>query len=151
MVTMVSLPTGYLLRVGPPSVSAYLYLREATGMSPKTHQQALAGIDGAWAAVHVIHAPTGETVAMGRVIGDGGWYFHIIDMAVLPEHQRQGLGDTILTWLLDRIRQDAPPDAFVSLMADPPGRSLYERHGFKDRSPRNVGMSRLLERQLDDD
>lgn len=108
MVTMVSLPTGYLLRVGPPSVSAYLYLREATGMSPKTHQQALAGIDGAWAAVHVIHAPTGETVAMGRVIGDGGWYFHIIDMAVLPEHQRQGLGDTILTWLLDRIRQDAP-------------------------------------------
>lgn len=41
---------------------------------------------------------------MGRVIGDGGWYFHIIDMAVLPEHQHRGLGNAILTWLLDRIR-----------------------------------------------
>jgi len=35
---------------------------------------------------------------MGRVIGDGGWYFHIVDMAVLPEHQRRGLGDAVLTW-----------------------------------------------------
>lgn len=148
---MVSLPTGYVLRVGPPSVAAYVYLREASGMSPKTHRQALAGINGAWAAVHVIHESSEQTVAMGRVIGDGGWYFHIIDMAVLPEHQRRGLGNMILTWLLDRIRQDAPSDAFVSLMADPPGRSLYERHGFKDRSPRNVGMSRLLQRQASND
>jgi hypothetical protein len=28
---------------------------------------------------------------MGRVIGDGGWYFHVVDMAVLPEHQRRDL------------------------------------------------------------
>lgn len=151
MGTMVNLPIGYTLREGPPEVSAYRHLREASGMTPKTRAQAQAGIAGAWAAVHVVHAPTGETVAMGRVIGDGGWYFHIIDMAVLPAHQRRGLGAAVLAWLLDRIRQEAPPDAFVSLMADPPGRSLYERYGFKDRSPRNVGMSRLLERQVSHD
>ena len=22
----------------------------------------------------------------GRLIGDGGWYFHVVDMAVLPAH-----------------------------------------------------------------
>lgn len=25
----------------------------------------------------------------GRVIGDGGWYFHIVDMATQPDHQRR--------------------------------------------------------------
>jgi GNAT superfamily N-acetyltransferase len=53
-------------------------------------------------------------VGMGRLIGDGGWYFHVVDMAVLPAHQRRGIGDCILTWLLDRVRDAAPPDAFVS-------------------------------------
>lgn len=148
---MVNVPNGYALREGPPNVPSYLRLREESGMSPKTRAQAEAGIDGAWAAVHVIHEPSAETVAMGRVLGDGGWYFHIIDMAVLPQHQRRGLGDAVLTWLLERIRRDAPPDAFVSLMADPPGHALYHRHGFKDRSPRNVGMSRLLREQVSDD
>jgi len=69
------------------------------------------------------------TVGMGRVIGDGGWYFHVVDMAVLLDHQRRGLGDLILTALLDRIRRDAPAGAYVTLLADPPGRNLYAKHG----------------------
>lgn len=77
---------------------------------------------------------------MGRVIGDGGWYFHVVDMAVLPDHQRRGLGDRVLTHLLDTIRRDAPPGAQVSLLADPPGRRLYERHGFVDCAPQMTGM-----------
>jgi GNAT superfamily N-acetyltransferase len=70
-----------------------------------------------------------ETVGMGRLLGDGGWYFHVIDMAVLPEHQRRGLGDVILTALLDHVRNHAPKGAFVNLLADPPGVALYRRHG----------------------
>lgn len=81
---------------------------------------------------------------MGRLIGDGGWYFHVVDMAVLPAHQRCGLGNRVLTWLLDRIREHAPRDAFVSLMADPPGRALYARHGFTDDRNASIGMARWL-------
>jgi ribosomal protein S18 acetylase RimI-like enzyme len=51
---------------------------------------------------------------MGRVLGDGGWYFHLVDMAVLPEHQRRGLGDAVMATLLERIRRQAPPGASVS-------------------------------------
>jgi len=56
-------------------------------------------------AVRVVHEPTGTTVGTGRVVGDGngGWYFHVIDTAVLPSHQRRGLGDAVLWALLDRI------------------------------------------------
>jgi GNAT superfamily N-acetyltransferase len=59
---------------------------------------------------------------MGRLLGDGGWYFHVVDMAVLPAHQRRGLGDAILGALLGRVREVAPPGAYVNLLADPPGR-----------------------------
>ncbi|KAL6230966.1 hypothetical protein BDW75DRAFT_244334 [Aspergillus navahoensis] len=45
---------------------------------------------------------------MGRIISDGGWYFHIADMAVLPEHQRKGLCDVVLKELLRYIKENAP-------------------------------------------
>jgi len=81
---------------------------------------------------------------MGRLLGDGGWYFHVVDMAVLPEHQRRGLGDAILGALLDRVRDLAPPGAYVNLFADPPGRALYARHGFADTAPGSVRMALRL-------
>ncbi len=84
----------------------------------------------AWAGCHAVHETSGDVVAMGRIIGDGGWYFHIVDMATAPDHQRRGLGDRILRWLLDTIVEAAPADPYITLMADPPGRRLYEKHGF---------------------
>lgn len=84
---------------------------------------------------------------MGRIIGDGGWYFHIADMAVLPAHQRKGLGETILRKLLEEIRQRAPEGgkgAYVNLLADPPGRKLYAKLGFGESAPRSAGMAMVL-------
>ena len=134
----------YRLVDGPPPVEDYLRLRVRAGLSARTREQAAAGIAGAWAAVHVVHEPTATPVGMGRVLGDGGWYFHIIDMAVLPEHQRRGLGDRILTALLDDIARRAPAGAWVNLLADEPGRRLYARHGFVETAPRSIGMGRAL-------
>ena len=92
----------------------------------------------------MVHEPTGQVVAMGRVLGDGGWYFHVVDMAVLPAHQRRGLGDAVLTALLHHVRDHAPAGAHVNLLADPPGRRLYARHGFKDTAPDSIGMALQL-------
>ncbi|WP_116112409.1 GNAT family N-acetyltransferase [Austwickia chelonae] len=136
-----TMPSGYVLHRGTPAIEDYLRLRRESGLTPRTPAQAEAGLPGSWAACHVTHGDIGPAVAMGRVIGDGGWYFHIIDMAVLPEHQRCGLGDAVLTWLLTRIREDAPEGAFVSLMADPPGRPLYAKHGFSERRDLSMGMA----------
>lgn len=135
-----SLPAAYRFRIGVPPVPDYLRLRSESGLTPRTQEQAELALPGSWRACHVVH-DGGETVGMGRVIGDGGWYFHIVDMAVLPGHQRQGIGDTVLTWLVDEIRTAAPPKAFVSLMADPPGRRLYAKHGFTEDRDRSIGMA----------
>jgi GNAT superfamily N-acetyltransferase len=128
-----ALPPGYELIDGPPKAAEYLALRLRSGLSPKTEAQALAALLGSWASWHVVH--DGFAVAMGRVIGDGGWYFHVVDMATLPEHQRRGLGSVVLTYLLEQIRGRAPRGAYVSLIADVPGRPLYARHGFTETAP----------------
>jgi len=140
------LPTGYTLKGEVPSPAEYLRLRQDSGLTPRNMEQAVLALPGSWAACHVVEATTGVTVGMGRLIGDGGWYFHVVDMAVLPAHQRRGIGDAVLTWLLDQVRQRAPADAFVSLMADPTGRRLYARHGFTERRDLSVGMAMWLAR-----
>ena len=79
------------------------------------------------------------------MLGDGGWSFHVVDTAVLPDHQRRGTGDAILGVLLarirDRIRDRAPAGAHVTLFADPPGRRLHARHGFVGTAPRSIGTA----------
>ncbi|WP_432486011.1 GNAT family N-acetyltransferase [Kineococcus esterisolvens] len=142
------LPDGYTLLPTAPSVEDYLHLRERAGLSPKTPEQARAAIPGSWAACHVHHQVSGQdggrAVGMGRVLGDGGWYFHIVDIAVLPEHQRRGLGDAVLSALVDEVHRRAPAGAYVNLLADPPGRRLYARHGFQDTAPGSIGMALRL-------
>jgi GNAT superfamily N-acetyltransferase len=132
----------YDLVPGAPPVADYLRLRREAGLSPKTEEQARAALPGSWYAVHVVG--DGVVVGMGRLLGDGGWYFHVVDMAVLPAHQRRGIGDLVLRALLDRVREAAPPGAYVNLLADPPGRRLYERHGFAETAPGSVGMALRL-------
>ena len=148
---MAKAPAGYALQRGAPTPSDYVRLRRESGLTPRTLEQAERALPGSWAACHVVAEDTGDTVAMGRLIGDGGWYFHVVDMAVLPAHQRRGIGDSVLTWLLDRVREGAPPDAFVSLMADPPGRRLYARHGFTENRDLSIGMAMWLGREVDDE
>ena len=136
------LPPDYNLSEGTPPISAYLALRRKTGLSPKTEEQARAALGRSWYPVHINHSTTSTVVGMGRVIGDGGWYFHINDMAVLPEHQRKGLGDAIMAALMERILDGAPPEPYVNLIADEAGRGLYTKWGFSETGPRSVGMER---------
>lgn len=126
---------------GPPTLDDYLRLRAESGLTPKSVEQGRAAINGAWAAVHVVDTTSGETVGMGRTLGDGGWYFHIIDMAVLPRYQRRGIGAAVLRWLIATIEERAPSGAYVTLMADEAGRALYRAHGFVETGPRTVGMA----------
>jgi GNAT superfamily N-acetyltransferase len=135
----------YDLVEGPPTVAEYRRLRLEAGLTPKSEAQAAGAVVGAWYAVHVRHRGTGDAVGMGRVIGDGGWYFHIVDMAVLPDHQGQGLGRRILDRLVAEIRARAPEEPWITLLADPPGRPLYEQAGFRETAPDSTGMALPLD------
>ena len=112
---------GYELRARGSDRRDYLRLRADSGLTPERSDQAEAGLPGSWWACHVVHRASGTAVGMGRVLGDGGWYFHLVDIAVDPAHQRRGLGDAIMTALLARIDAAAPPDAWMTAPGRPSG------------------------------
>ncbi|WP_291524121.1 GNAT family N-acetyltransferase [Branchiibius sp. NY16-3462-2] len=130
----------YELIDGPPPLADYLRLRAGSGLTPKRPDQAAPALTNSWAWCHVAESATGAVVGMGRVIGDGGWYFHLADMATDPQYQRQGIGRAVIDRLLGLIQQHAPEDPYVTLMADGPGVRLYESVGFVPSAPGTIGM-----------
>jgi ribosomal protein S18 acetylase RimI-like enzyme len=134
----------YVLVASPPSLDEYLRLRSESGLSPKRPEQGVAALANSWSFCHIRSLVDDSAVAMGRIVGDGGWYFHIADMATLPAHQRNGLGRRVIEWLVEDIRTRAPEDPYITLIADAPGRRLYESVGFRDVGPYGVGMQLVL-------
>ncbi|MGS0684905.1 GNAT family N-acetyltransferase [Nakamurella sp. GG22] len=123
------MPEGFALVPGPPRLVEYQRMRADAGLPAKNDAQAVGALRGSWAFGHI---RTGDrAVAMGRVIGDGGWYFTLADLATAPDYQGRGLGSWVLEWLLSQIDARAPADPYVTLLADPPARDLCERAGFR--------------------
>lgn len=122
-----------------PSVETYRNLRKIAGLSPKTAEAAEKGLRGTIFAVQI--ELEGEIVGMGRLIGDGGCHFQVVDIAVLPRHQGRGIGTLIMEEITRYIRENLPRSAYVSLIADGPAHKLYEKFGFKPTAPASVGMA----------
>ena len=76
---------------------------------------------------------------MGRIVGDGGCFHFVVDIAVLPELQGRGLGKRIMGALDAWLRANAEPTAHVSLFADGQAKHLYAQYGFAESS-HSVGM-----------
>lgn len=81
-----------------------------------------------------------EPVGMGRVIGDGGCFFQVVDIAVLPAHQGKGLGKAIMRAIVDWLDLQVPPSGYVSLIADGKANLLYAGFGFVPTAPKSIGM-----------
>ncbi|MFK4809395.1 GNAT family N-acetyltransferase [Devosia sp. ZW T5_3] len=129
----------YVLAAETPSIADYRRLREVAGLSGKSQEAAATGLPNSWFAVIIRHG--GAVVGMGRVIGDGGTAFQIVDIAVEPAHQGKGLGKQIMAALMQHLRQHAPATAYVSLIADGDARHLYAKYGFEPVMPASIGMA----------
>ncbi len=122
-----------------PSVEVYQHLRKSAGLSAKTFEAASRGLPNTLFAVQVMC--NGETVAMGRVIGDGGCFYQVTDIAVLPMYQGRGLGKKVMTEITSYIAREVPASAYVSLLADGEAHRLYQHFGFTLTAPASVGMA----------
>ena len=121
-----------------PGIDDYRRLRSATGLSPKSAEAAARGLANTLYGVSVIHGD--HIVGMGRIIGDGGCFFVVVDIAVQPEFQKRGLGKRIMDALDAWLRANAPVSSSVSLFADGEAKHLYAKYGFVEAGPVSVGM-----------
>ncbi|MFF5769149.1 GNAT family N-acetyltransferase [Streptomyces californicus] len=133
----------YEVGEGVPSVEVFRRLRTDAGLSDKAPEAVAIALPNTWYGVILRHE--GEPIGMGRIIGDGGTAFQIVDICVHPAHQGRGLGKRIMAALTEELERRAPATAYVSLIADGPARFLYEKFGFADTAGHDsIGMYRLL-------
>ncbi|WP_245156285.1 GNAT family N-acetyltransferase [Agrilutibacter solisilvae] len=125
-----------------PEVEDYCRLRTVAGMSPKTAEAARKGLPNTLYGVSLRH--DGEVIGMGRIIGDGGCFYTVVDIAVAPPWQGQGLGKRIMNALDAWLRTHAEPSAYVTLVADGEARHLYSKYGFVETAPASVNMEYIV-------
>ncbi|MFM7402756.1 MAG: GNAT family N-acetyltransferase [Erythrobacter sp.] len=129
----------FVIAYETPPLDDYLRLRIVAGLSARDPASALAGLPNSCVAVTV--RQQGHIVGMGRVIGDGGLVFQIVDIAVDPLVQGEGIGKAIMAALVRQLRTIVPGRAYVSLIADGEAHRLYRQHGFEEVAPAARGMA----------
>ena len=100
------------------------------------------GLDSALYSVCAVQDE--EVIGCGRVVGDGGMYFYLQDVIVLPAHQGEGIGRAITARLMAFVESRATPGSFVGLMAAKGVSGFYERFGFAARATDAPGMFRVM-------
>ncbi len=80
----------------------------------------------------VIAEDDGKVVGMGRMTGDGLYYL-IVDIVVQPDHQKKGIGSTIIDMMIDYVDRETPIGgrSSVQLTAEKGKETFYEKRGFK--------------------
>ena len=129
---------GYVLHEVAPDAETLLRLRGAAGLTTYSIEQARRGAARALFGVTVRLGT--EVVGIGRIIGDGGYFFAVTDVAIDPAHQGKGLGRMIITRLTTWLQANAPRPSFVSLFTDEDKTPLYEKFGFRVCGPEDTAM-----------
>jgi GNAT superfamily N-acetyltransferase len=129
----------YTLKQQVPSVHDYINIRLEAGLSRKSEEAARIGLSNSLFSVMAFDGD--QPIGIGRVIGDGGCFFEVTDIAVVPAHQKKGVGDMIMRAIMEYLHAHAPKTAYVSLMADHGTPRFYARYGFSfSEMPKSSGM-----------
>lgn len=127
---MIMAPNLYVYSTTPPTPAEHLHLRTISGLSPPpaSPAQLTHALQNSVFTV-VARLSDNSAVGMARLIGDGALFLQLVDVSVDPAHQRQGIGRAMLQ-MVERWIDANAPQAYVSLLADPPGVTLYQSAGF---------------------
>ncbi len=129
----------YTLKEEIPSVKDYIQIRTAAGLSRKSEEAAERGLPNSIYSVVIYHEC--NPIGIGRIIGDGGCFYEVTDIAVIPDHQKKGVGVMIMEALVSYLKNNAPQTAYGSLMADHGTPHFYEKFGFTlSKMPKSSGM-----------
>ncbi|MFB2121627.1 GNAT family N-acetyltransferase [Parapedobacter sp. 2B3] len=141
---IVCLKMKYKVIYSLPTVEKYRFLRETCGLFPKSEKAATIALKNSLCSVIVLDTENdNEIIGMGRLVGDGGCHCQVVDICVLPKHQKRGLGKLIMTKLNDFIERELPSSCYINLIADGDAYDLYAQYGFEPVWPKSRGMGKV--------
>ncbi|KAJ49650.1 ribosomal protein S18 acetylase RimI-like enzyme [Clostridium tetanomorphum] len=123
-----------------PNAKEYNNLRIISGLSPRNEEASKIGLKNSMFMITL--RDSDKLVGMGRIIGDGGCCYNIVDIAVDPSYQGNGFGNLIMSQITKYLDDHVPKGSYVSLIADVPADKLYKKFGFDYSAPRSVGMAK---------
>ena len=108
-------------------------LRNSAGWPQMHIDQIEAGLKN---SAFIVAAKDGDiTVGMARIVSDGGYVAFIVDVLVLPEYQKKGIGKTMMTKIMENIHSGLRDEyrIQVDLMAAQGREGFYRKFGFAQR------------------
>ncbi len=125
-----------------PTPAEYNRLLEAMGWGKRDPAAVEAALGRSLFAVCAVTG--GEVIGMGRIVGDGAIMNYIQDVIVLPEFQKQGVGEKIMLAIMAYLNEHVPNGSDVALITQRKNFGFYERHGFAESKPDIPSMGRKL-------
>ncbi len=108
----------------------YVSLRSSVGWNNVAKEQMESCVRNSLYSVTVVDGD--QTIAMGRLVGDG-MYYMIVDVVVEPGYQKRGIGSRIMDMMLAYVEEHTPSGgrSSVQLIAEKGKEDFYRKKGFK--------------------
>ena len=73
-----------------------------------------------------------EIVGIARLVGDAAIFWCVVDVWVLPEYQRKGIGSNMVNILIRYVKENSIPETLITvyLMCAKDKEKFYEKLGF---------------------
>ena len=130
------------LEYRPVKIEEYQKLRKTTTWDMLSDEQVKIALNNDLFTVCAMDSE--KLVGIGRLIGDGGIYFYIQDLMVLPEYKGIGIGKLIMNKLMRYVNENCQKGSFIGLMAARGLKEYYEYFGFEARNPESPGMFKII-------
>ena len=127
------------------TIEEFSAIRSSVGLSILPPEQIKRAIANSLYVV-VARDNEGKAVAMGRLVGDGGYVYYLQNINVMPQYQGMNIGTLIIDNILEYIKQDKLPNTsvMVLLMSSKGAEKFYKRFGFRSRPNDNEGPGMIL-------
>lgn len=124
----------YILVENQLSPEDFIRLKVATGFWERPVEQVKVALENGLFNVSAVC--DGKVIGMGRLVGDGAMYWYLQEIIVLPEYQGFGIGKSIVSRLLEYIKDNSISGTNVSigLTAVKGKEGFYEKFGFNVHS-----------------
>ncbi|WP_238903196.1 GNAT family N-acetyltransferase [Clostridium sp. YIM B02506] len=129
-----------------PAVNELNQLRTLVGWGEINENSLKLGLDNSLYGVCILL--NGDVVGTARVVGDNSTCFYIQDVIIHPDHQRKGIGASIMEKIMNYIYENACNEAVVGLMSVKGKEEFYKKFGFWTRPTGNygAGMVQFIEK-----